>query len=79
MSKLTFSINIEGYWELTVAEMWPDGDAPENPTREDAIARIKDEISAIGFHRFMSDWNLEDDLRIDVENTTVYPAWMART
>lgn len=73
----TFNVRVEGDWDFTEAEMWPDG-PPDNPTREDAIARIRDEIKTLGFQRFLNEWNLTDDMSVEVEHVTVHPEWLAR-
>lgn len=36
-----FTISITGSVTLTPEQIWPDGDAPENPTVEDARARVE--------------------------------------
>lgn len=56
MSK-RFEIMYEVSAELTVEELWPDGDAPANPTAADVYGLIK---SSGGFVRVLRDWNLED-------------------
>jgi hypothetical protein len=40
MSK-AFTLSITGSVTLTVEQIWPDGDAPENPTVEDVRARVE--------------------------------------
>jgi hypothetical protein len=60
----TFDVEISGVWTLQVREIWPDGDAPENPTVDDVI-----EVMKRTTHGYVSnlirDWNLEP------ENVTV--------
>lgn len=56
MSK-RFEIMYEVSAELSVEELWPDGDAPANPTEADVYRLIK---SSGGFVRVLRDWNLED-------------------
>lgn len=41
---------------LTVDEIWPNGDAPENPTRDDVIAQIAKEGNPRSFAR---NWNCD--------------------
>lgn len=42
---------------LNKDEIWPDGDAPANPTAED----VKDVILKCGgFPKIIEDWNLDD-------------------
>ncbi len=65
-----FRIEYSGYTELTVEEIWPDGDAPENCTLID-VAQFIRKTSKL---RLINDWNLEDDLDIhvvDVDNKQI--------
>ncbi len=57
-SERTFEIEVSGNWNLTVGEIWPDGDAPERPTAQDVIAEVEKtgRISAL-----VQGWNLEPD------------------
>lgn len=56
-----------GTRRLTVAEIWPDGDAPDNPTAED----VKQEMNASGPLAYViSDWGFESDLHINVGAAT---------
>jgi len=50
---------------LSIQQIWPDGDAPENPTAADVIAAIKesDEFSPL---EALRDWNLDDDVQLTV-------------
>ena len=41
---------------LTVDEIWPDGDAPENPTAEDVMGEIR---KCGSVSRCVIDWNLD--------------------
>lgn len=61
----TFTINFDGSVPLSVEEIWPDGDAPSNPTVDDVIARMRSTSSGLG--SFLRDWNLEDDIDVSVE------------
>lgn len=60
--KKSFSIDIEGSYTLTVEQLWPDGDWPENPTEEDVLALIE---KAGGANRIIAEWDL------DVEATVI--------
>ena len=43
-----FSVRIDGDYTLSVDDVWPDGDAPKNPTTEDVIAVMKsDQVCTI--------------------------------
>lgn len=52
------SIDISGSANLDISEVWPDGDAPTNPTVEDVIKVIKSDSSSIG--ELLSWWSIED-------------------
>ncbi len=58
-----FRLTIEVDCELTAAEIWPDGDAPDEPTEADVLAAIRD---CGGDERVMRDWNLLSGVEIDV-------------
>ena len=47
---------------LSVDQLWPDGDAPANPTAEDVQALIDD----CGGLDIIDDWNLADRHQIEV-------------
>ena len=42
---------------LSEGDLWPDGDAPENPTAEQVAALIRKEG---GFPKIIDEWNLDD-------------------
>lgn len=58
MSRNSFMVTLEGDHALTVDQIWPDGDAPENPTSED-VEMVLAEYSVLELIR---DWNLEFDI-----------------
>lgn len=60
MSK-KFVISIVVDETLGIEELWPDGDAPENPTAEDVQLLIED---CGGAEMIIRDWNLE--VEVDV-------------
>lgn len=52
------------YNELfSIEQLWPDGDAPENPTVKDVLELIED---CGGLGQIISDWNLERDMGLSV-------------
>lgn len=65
MSKPMFHFSITHYSSLSVEEIWPDGDAPENPTVDDVLKVIE---KYGGKMRVLSDWNLDADLDLDVSD-----------
>lgn len=64
MASWTFTL--EGAHDLTVEEIWPDGDAPENPTLADVIAVVQKHGNG-GPLRLARDWNLAFTLCVDGE------------
>lgn len=57
MPETTFHFEWGGTADLTIAEVWPDGDAPENPTVDDVIVALRsrgDYIEAMG-----RDWEFD--------------------
>jgi hypothetical protein len=61
-AKKGFSVQIVGDHYLTVDEIWPDGDAPENPTAADVLAVMR---SCGPKSRLVHDWNLDFDIEVD--------------
>lgn len=56
-----FSIEFDGGSVLSVEDIWPDGDAPENPTTQDVAVRIAES----GWpERFLTEWNMAELLRV---------------
>jgi len=62
-NKPKFLLSIEMNVELSVEELWPDGDGPENPTEEDVVDLINAEG---GVPEILNDWNLSDLVKIYV-------------
>lgn len=58
-----FRIMIEIDETLSIAELWPDGDAPPNPTVGDVEALIE---KCGGVVKIMRDWSLEFDAVLTV-------------
>jgi len=58
-----FHIEWGGEAMLSVDEVWPDGDAPGNPTSEDVIAVMQKSRSVA---RLCNEWNLRiEGLEVD--------------
>lgn len=56
----TFNFEWGGTADLTVEEIWPDGDAPENPTTADVIQAMLKAVGQYGgTQRLASHWDLE--------------------
>jgi hypothetical protein len=60
--KRTFSVTLESDNLLDVDDVWPDGDAPENPTSEDVIKAIK-EVGSV--RSLVLDWGFTIDVLVD--------------
>lgn len=52
--RITYEVDVE----LAAADIWPDGDGPENPTTDDVIALVKDTFGYCAC-RIVDDWNLD--------------------
>lgn len=55
MKRFLVSITCES--ELDLDQLWPDGDAPENPTKRDVRQLIERSGGPV---RILDDWNLWD-------------------
>lgn len=55
MSSTTFTLEFVVSSELTLDELWPDGDAPDDPTEEDVKRLVEDQDPL----RIASEWNLD--------------------
>lgn len=62
MSK-TFRLMIEGAVDLPVSALWPDGDAPSDPTPGDVCALVE---RCGGLLKVIEDWNLEPKFKLPV-------------
>jgi hypothetical protein len=58
VSVKAFDIFMSGTWRLSLDQIWPDGDAPENPTIDDVRAVMPD-VDLLIF-----DWNLVPDVEV---------------
>ena len=63
-----FNFTIDSIQWLAVADIWPDGDAPENPTVDDVLAVI---AASGGMRQVLHDWNLDDDIELTVDDGQV--------
>lgn len=46
---------------LDIDQLWPDGDAPENPTADDVLLLIED---CGGAEMIIRDWNFEPEVDV---------------
>jgi len=65
--KKTFFFNIEVDDTFELDDLWPDGDAPENPSLDDVVKLIQKDG---GPDRVAEDWNLLEGLAITVSDET---------
>jgi len=54
----SIDLEFEGHTTLELDEVWPDGDAPENPTAADVVARIKSDCHSLS--DLLHDWSIEE-------------------
>lgn len=57
-NKKCFRLLVTAECDLTVAQVWPDGDAPENPTADDVREKIE---STCGWNNVVRDWDIPQD------------------
>lgn len=71
MPQTTFTFEFSGAVTLSVDEIWPDGDAPENPTLQDVLKQIN-ETGNFGssVSILLNDWGLEEHLLITIRDRT---------
>lgn len=62
MKQSVFNIVYGEEVDLTINEIWPDGDAPEDPTTEDVIKAIRESTTR---HGFPDDWGLYPNVEVD--------------
>jgi hypothetical protein len=57
-----FDIDILVTYRISADEVWPDGDAPPNPTAQDVIEVINNNGGPV---QIITDWNLDADLNVN--------------
>ena len=65
LPKPMFHFSISYDVSYSVEEIWPDGDAPENPTLDDVLAVIKKDG---GKRAILNDWSMTEDLGLSVSD-----------
>lgn len=58
----TFDFEVTGNWTLSIHQIWPDGDAPEDPTTEDVIERVAKYGNSA---RFSREWCMEPSVYVN--------------
>lgn len=72
-----FSVEFGGQYDLSVEDVWPDGDAPENPTTADVLTAMRKSGS---LSRLISDWNMEiEEIEVSGPGGTAYLTEMSMT
>jgi hypothetical protein len=64
MGEKSFTITFDGSATLTVDEVWPDGDAPANPTLLDVMRAIRK--STFSESDLIEKWNLSEEILVHV-------------
>ena len=74
MTAETTSIHVSAdmEWDAEIAELWPDGDAPDVITADAIVELIE---TSGGVRRVLRDWNLIDALELHVVVRQPNPAW----
>lgn len=65
-NKKSFFFDFSGRITLTQDEIWPDGDAPENPTIEDVKQVIKQDVGSFSPIKVITQWNLDDCINMHI-------------
>lgn len=65
LPKPMFHFSISYDVSYSVEEIWPDGDAPANPTLDDVMAVI---VKCGGKRRVLDEWSMTDDLDLSVSD-----------
>jgi len=65
-----FLITFSGGVSLSTKAVWPDGDAPKNPTDADVAATMRG--YGTKWHT-LHEWNLTDDVQVSVGDEIVWP------
>lgn len=69
---LGFYVEVESEAFLSIAEIWPDGNAPEDPTADDVLAQMKKDGDKF---RVINDWGLNEDTEIHIHGGGMSARW----
>jgi len=72
MTAPTITIHLETMVELEVAEVWPDGDAPDVVTADAVMAAME---TCGSKRRVLDEWMLLEDIDVTVTVDRPNPAW----
>jgi hypothetical protein len=64
-----FTFELDASFELDVDQIWPDGDAPDNPTAQDVVRKIVESRYSVG--EWLGEWNLSDFVVVYVDGVDV--------
>lgn len=64
MSKL-FTVSISFDYDFSIDELWPNGDAPENPTVQDVVDLIN---KCGGVSKIICDWDIDRNLECIIKD-----------
>lgn len=70
--RVTISITVEALSDLKIADVWPDGDAP-NEVTADAVRELME--SSGHAQRVLDDWGLLNNLDVTIVVSRPNPAW----
>lgn len=73
-SEPRFTITLDGSWMLDVRDVWPDGDAPDNPTPFDVLEAMRETGALLTVIR---EWNLHPDMVISSSDGARSVMWDA--
>jgi len=59
-----FTLTVHTEIQLSVDDVWPDGDAPRNPTFVEVMELLKNECVSRG--KVISEWGLEEHTTVTV-------------
>lgn len=64
-----FNFDLQALLWLNLEQIWPDGDAPENPTAAD-VAKVIEQCG--GLATVIREWGLEDELTLTISHGKDY-------
>lgn len=66
-----FVLDLSMHVQLTEEQIWPNDDAPENPTAADVVEVLRE--SSANLLTALEDWNLEEFVELSVTTVTKEP------
>jgi len=65
MSSKSFIVKIEYETTMSIEQIWPDGDAPENPTAKDVVKAMQEDCPTVA--GLLSEWDFPVTVRVTDE------------